>query len=105
MRPVRVTVSGVAASAWIPVDHYRNDPSLGVYVAISATATYTVQVTGDDIYNPAVTPTAFSVPNANLVAATTNQVGQVTVPCTAIRVNVTVSTGTVVFTVIPEAVR
>lgn len=104
MRPVRVTVSGVSASSWVPVDWMRKDPSLGVFVTLSATATYTVQITGDDVFNPAVTPTAFSVPNANLVAATTNQVAQVTVPCTAIRINVTASTGTVTLTVISESV-
>lgn len=103
MRPATVTVTGVAASAIIPLDFGCPSPSKGVYVSISATATYTVQVTPDDIQNPAVTPTWYPVPVAALVGATANQAQEVTIPARAIRLNVTASTGTATMTVVQQS--
>ena len=94
MRPVTTTVTGVAASNAIPLDYQGSDPLVSIQVTISATATYTVQATLDDVWAGAPT-NWFSVPTAALVAATTNQLATQTGLYTALRINVTASTGTV----------
>lgn len=103
MRPVRVTQTGVGASAPIPVDIYCPSSDKGVYVDVTGAATYTVQITPDDIYDLTVTPTWFNVSNANLVGATTDQEGVVDDPCTAIRINQTVGAGSAKLTVIQQS--
>lgn len=103
MRPVRVTQTGVGASVPIPVDIYCPSSDKGVYVEVTGTATYTVQVTPDDVYDSTVTPTWFNVSNANLVAATTNQEGVIDDPCTAVRINQTVGAGSTKLIVIQQS--
>lgn len=89
MRPQSVTVSSVAASAWIPMD-YKSDPfNVGFGVVVSGTLTYTVEHTFDNVLAGA-TATAF--PNATVVAQTTSKDGNYVVPVMAIRLNVTAFT-------------
>lgn len=103
MRPVRVTVTGVAASAPIIISNYTSPCNVGIGIKISATATYTVQFTFDDIFaasfNPA-TATWYNSTDTLVVNATTNQSTNIAFPVTAVRINVTASTGTVTMTVI-----
>ena len=103
MRPVRVTVAGVAASAPIAISNYTSPCTVGIGVKISATATYTVQFTFDDIYaatfNPA-TATWYSSTDISVVNATANAASNFAFPVTAVRLNVSASTGTVTMTVI-----
>lgn len=106
MRRVIQTVTGVANSPVIPLDHRAQVFNVGIECLVSATATYNVQYTLDDIYNPSVTPTWFNVtttiPTSGtvLTGASANQVASVTVPCSAMRLNVTASTGTVTITIL-----
>lgn len=103
MRPIRVTVTGVAASAPIAISNYSVPCNVGIGIKISATATYTVQFTFDDIFaagfNPA-TATWYNSSDTNVVAATTNQMTNIAFPVVAVRLNVTASTGTATMTVI-----
>lgn len=103
MRPIRVTVSGVAASAPIAISNYSAPCNVALGIKISATATYTVQFTFDDIFAANFVAGSAVWYNSNdsaVVAATTNQMSNVAFPVVAVRINVTASTGTVTMTVI-----
>jgi len=106
MRPSQTTTSGVSTSAAIPVDIYCPSSDKGVFVVVTGTVTYTVQITGDDIFDSNITPTWVSVDataNANLIAATTTQQGTIDTPCRAIRVNQTAGAGSTRVTVIQQS--
>lgn len=96
MRPSQTTTSGVSISAIVPVDIYCPSSDKGVFVVVTGTVTYTVQITADDVFDPSITPIWFNVDataNANLIAATTSQQGTIDTPCRAIRVNQTAGAG------------
>jgi hypothetical protein len=99
MRRIVTTVTGVANSAVIPVDYRAQVFNVGIEVVVSATATYNVQVTLDDIQNSAITPTWFALP-APFTAATANAIGSQQFPVSAFRLNVTASTGSVTLTLL-----
>ncbi len=95
MRPKKVTVSSVAASAWLPVDYKQDPMNLGVgCVLVSGTATYSVEYTFDDVFDTAVTPVAFALSTINAATASAN--GVINTPVRAIRLNVTAGTSPVV---------
>lgn len=96
MRPIRVTVSGVAASNTIPLDQYISPFNLGLGVSLTpgASLTYTVQHTFDDIWAKNFDPaTANWFSHATMVNKTTSFDGNYAYPVTAIRLNVTVHSG------------
>lgn len=100
MRPTSVTLSSVANSAWIPVDYTQANFNVGLQVVVTGTAVWAVQVTSDDIFDPTVTPTAITAP-APMDAGPTSEIGNLTVPVRAVRLNVSSWTsGTVTLTVI-----
>ena len=91
MRPKSVTVSSQTASAAIPVDYTQQAFNLGVAVVSTGTLTWSVQVTLDNVLDPTVTPTWIAAPSSTgLEAGTggTNEVSVITVPCRAVRLNV-----------------
>lgn len=96
-RVVTPAIASVAASAWIPVDWLTANGSLSLAVVKSGTNTYNIEHTYDDVFDPAVTPTAF----IQTSAATTNQQTSYNAPVAAVRVNVTAYTsGAVTMTVL-----
>lgn len=96
MRPVRVTVTGVGVSAPIVIDQYVSPCSIAIGVDVSATATYTVEHTFDDVFSPTFNPgTAKWFPHASMAAITVDADGEYTAPPRAIRLNVSASTGSV----------
>ena len=101
MRPTSVTVSATGSSAWIPVDHTQRNFNVGIQVDVSAGATLTwvVQMTSDDIFDSSVTPTAFTAPSP-LDTGTGDEVGNITIPCRAIRLNATVTSGSATMTLV-----
>ncbi len=101
MRPTSVTVSATGSSNWIPVDYAQSTFNLGIQVDVSggASLTWVVQMTSDDIFDPNVTPTAFTAPSP-LDTGTGDEVGSITVPCRAIRLNATVVSGSATMTVV-----
>lgn len=94
----KVTVSSATTSSWIPVDHTQTAFAIGLGCVVTGTATYSVEHTFDDIYNPDVTPTAFT--HASIASATTSQDGNYAFPIRAVRLNVAATTGSVAMTVI-----
>jgi hypothetical protein len=103
MRPTKVTVTTSAAtgeSAWIPLNYRQDDFNVGIMVDVTAgTPTWIVQVTMDDIFDTSVTPTAVAAP-APLETGTTDEIGSITVPCRAVRLTHSSSSGTSVMTVV-----
>ena len=90
------TVTGVGKSTVIALDNMTNPFNIGVGVLISATATYSVEYTFDDVsadsFNP-LTATWWTESQYGPTATTTKSV-QFVIPCRGIRLNVAASTGT-----------
>ena len=101
MRRVVETVTGVANSPVIPMDYRAQVFNVGIEVLVSATATFNVQVTLDDIYNAAITPTWFNI--TGFTGGTASAIGNLTIPVSAMRLNVTASTGTVTMTLLQSS--
>lgn len=96
MRPIYQTVTGVGVSVPIPIDQYLGSTSIAVGCIISATATYSVEHTFDDVFDPDFNPataTWFTTPGFDGVAL--NEDGTIVSPPAAIRLNVAASTGDV----------
>ena len=104
MRPKKITVTGTGTSAWIPVDYKQDPMNLGIgCVIVSGTATFSVEHTFDDVFDPAVTPVAFT--NSGISAATTNKDGNYSFPIRAVRLNVTAGASPVVAMTIIQGLR
>lgn len=97
MRPTGQTVAGGSIGAWMPVDAF---PLYLSATVLSGAPTYSVEMTADDIFNPAVTPQAFPCGLALLTGAILSQVGTLNVKTRAVRLNVS-GTGTVQLTTTP----
>ncbi len=102
MRPTSVTVTRAgsgASSAWIPVDHYRQNFNLGIQVDVTAgTPTWKVETTSDNIFDSSVTPIAVTAA-APLDTGTTDETGSITVPVRAVRLTLSAD-GTCKMTVV-----
>lgn len=99
MRRIVTTVTGVANSAVIPVDYRAQVFNVGIQAIVNGTVAYNVQVTLDDIYNPAVTPTWTTLP-APFTAATASAIGNQAFPVSAFRLNIATGTGSVTLTLL-----
>ncbi len=94
MRPVTVSQTGTGATAAVPLDHYLNPFSVGVGVVVGGN-TVTVQGTYD---NPFASTPATWIDLVGFVGLTSNTAAVLSVPVTAVRVNVTVGSGTTTVT-------
>jgi hypothetical protein len=90
MRPARVSVTGVAASAWLPVDAYTSSAGFGVFIEPGAGATISVEMTPDDVFDPTATIVAYPCGIAALTGAVANAQGTIETPVKALRLNQTV---------------
>jgi len=108
MRPIRVTVGAQAASAPIPLDHYRGPFNVGIGVVLSSGAnlTYTVEHTFDDVWAADFDPdTAAWFANSGITNQTASRDGNYAFPVAAIRLRVSAYTGgTATMTVIQAGV-
>lgn len=87
MRIASVSVTGVATSAWLPLDPYTSAGSAdGLFFKVGAGATAALEVTADDVFNPFVVPVAFPLA-APFAAMTTNVAGLLPFSAKAIRIN------------------
>lgn len=102
MRIASVSVTGVAASAWLPLDHYTGGFGDGLFLNLGAGCTASVEATPDDVFDPAVTPVAYPIGVAALTAATTDAAAAMPFAAKAVRVNQTVGA---VATTLQVAVR
>lgn len=94
MRIATVSVTGVAASAWLPLDQYTSaGGGDGLFFKVGAGATATLEVTADDVFNPAVTPVAFPLA-APFTGMTTNVAGSLPFAVKAVRINQSVGGST-----------
>ena len=104
MRPHKITVSSIAASAWQPVDYKQSPMNLSVgCVVVSGTATYSVEYTYDDVFDSTVTPVAFAL--STVTAQTASKDGVINQPVRAVRLNVTAGTSPVVAMTIIQGQR
>jgi hypothetical protein len=90
MRPISVTVLGVAVSAPIPLDIYANPTTVALGVVMVGGATYTVQHTFDDVFALGYVPasgTWFDHPVLDGLGVSSD--GNYGFPPRAIRLNVT----------------
>lgn len=98
MRPQVISITGSGTTAWIPLDYKQNPFNVGLGVVINGTVTYDIEHTFDDIFDTAVTPTAFK--HSVLTAQTTNKDGNYAFPVRAVRINNTAGTGTTTLTML-----
>lgn len=100
MRPTTRTISATGYTDWIPVDYSLSAFNLGIQIIPSngASVIWSVQTTSD---NPFTT----LIPKANvaedpLKTGTGFAMGNIEVPCRAVRLAATITSGSIDFTVI-----
>lgn len=106
MTPQVISLSALGSTAWIPVDYVQNPYNINIAIVVSNTPNLTckVEYTLDDIFNPAITPTAFT--HSTLTGLTSNTTGNITSPVRAIRLTVTAWTsGTATMTALQGVVN
>jgi hypothetical protein len=104
MRPVTLSQTGVGNSVPIPVDIYLTPFNVTLSVEVTGTVTYSVVWTTDDVWNIAAANLNWNPAASNLTAATTNQVGSLISPVTAVQLQVTAGTGTATLRVVQAGV-
>jgi hypothetical protein len=98
MRPQVISKTGTGTTAWIPLDYKQAPFNVSVAAVISGTITYDIEHTFDDIFDTAITPTAFK--HATIVSQSANKDGNYAFPIRAIRVNNTAGTGSTTLTIL-----
>lgn len=100
MRPTTKTLSATGYTDWIPVDYAMSTFNVGIQVMPStgADVIWSVHYTLDDPFTVLI-PKAVAAPN-NLKTGTTYEIGNITVPCRAVRLAATIASGTIDFTVV-----
>ena len=94
MPAVNWTVTGIGTSPIYACDHFQAPFNVGIGVSISATATYTVEYTFDDIMaNDYVAASGTWFTETTFGTASTKKSISFTIPCRGIRLNVSASTG------------
>lgn len=97
MRPIYQTQTGAGSTAWIPIDRNLAAFAVGFGCTVTGTADYTIEYTFDNIFDAAVSPTAY--PHPIVAAKTTNQPGNFAFPISAMRLTVNSGDGSVALTV------
>lgn len=92
------TITGPGVTPWIATDIAQTPFNVGFGAVVTGTVSYSIEHTFDDIYNPLVTPTAFT--NVLGVGLAANKDGNYAAPVAGIRVNVASGTGSVTLTVL-----
>lgn len=105
-RPVRVTTTGTAVSAPIPMDVNRPFFNVGLVADVTGTVVYTVEYTADDVWSSTFNPAtaAWFTVGAGMTGASTDQALNFTIPCTAIRLNQASGAGAVALTLIQQGI-
>ena len=100
MRPIQKTLTTTGYTDWIPVDYTQNNFNVGVQImpSVGADVIWSVQMTSDDVYTtllpkwvPAKEP---------LKTGTGFEMGNINIPCRAIRLAATITSGDITITVI-----
>jgi hypothetical protein len=90
---IEVGTSAVGASNAFPVDWRQSKVGLGLFFDVTGTTSFTLQYTGDDVFNGSVTPLWFS--DGTILNKTADFMGTATQPCTAIKILINSGTGSV----------
>ncbi len=99
MRPIRVVQSSVGASQAIVLD-VNGRPEVSLQADVTGVATYSIQQTLDNVFDPTITPIWLDHPDSNLVGQTVDRQGNYAYIPFAVRVNLTAGAGSVALTVI-----
>ena len=98
---------GIGDGAWWPLDIYvpNQVTTISCNILASGSATYSVQYTNEDIWDPAVYATALAVahPVAALTGATADQTASTTTLMRAVRVNIASGAGQLRVTVVQQS--
>jgi hypothetical protein len=102
MRPIRKTVSSIASSDPIPLDHYISPSNVTVDVLVNGVSvTYAAQYTTDDIYANGYAPASGNWSSIAGVGGAASATGNIAFPVTAVRLDVSaIASGDVTLTVI-----
>lgn len=105
-RPISLSTSDVSVSAVAPLDLQSDAPfCLSVNTVVTGTATYTLQYTSDDVQASGFVAASANWKNhPQMTGATISDFVQMTAPCTAVRLNQTVGTGSVAAKVIQQGI-
>jgi hypothetical protein len=96
MPTVSYTVTGVGTSPIYAVNNFGVPVNIGLGLTVSATATYTIQITFDDITADGyVASSGTWFTETGFGTATTSKYGLLTTPCRGVRLNVSASSGSV----------
>ena len=98
MRPQVITVTGVATSAWIPLDYKQSPFNVGLGAVVNGTVTYDIEHTFDEVFDSTITPVAFK--HSTMVTKSANADGNYAFPIRAIRINNTTGTGSTTLTIL-----
>lgn len=96
MTAISYKVTGIGVSPVYACDNFQAPFNIGIGCTISATATYSVEYTFDDILADgyvASSGTWFTA--SDFSSVTTSKAASFTIPCRGIRLNVSASTGSV----------
>ena len=100
MPAVNWTATGVGTSPIYGVDNFQAPFNIGIGCTITGTATYSVQYTFDDIQADNYSPASGNwFTSSDFNSVTTTKAASFTIPCRGIRLNVSASTGSVLFQV------
>lgn len=96
---------GIGNGDWWPLDIYvpNQVTTISCNILASGTATYSVQYTNEDPFDPDITPLAVAHPTAALTSASTDQTASTTTLMRAVRVNVASGGGQLRVTVVQQS--
>lgn len=106
MRPMTLTVTGVASSSVQPMNVNTSPFNVGFGITVSGTITYKVQHTFDDVWSPTFNPATanwFDHPTITGLSAAAD--GNYAFPVTAIRITGTAGSGTATMRLIQAGIQ
>lgn len=94
------TPGGAGVSPWLPLDQYTDSGAAdGLFCKVNGTVVFGLEVTPDDVFNPAVTPTAYPLSAPFAPGGAANVSGVLPYAAKAVRVNQASGAGTVTLSV------
>jgi hypothetical protein len=106
MRPITLTVTGVASSSTSPMNVNTSPFNVGFGVTVTGTITYKVQHTFDDVWSTTFNPaTATWFDHPTITGLSANADGNYAFPVTAIRITGTAGSGTATMRLIQAGIQ
>lgn len=95
---VKWGTSSIGSGQIIPVNMYGSPFELGIGLALTGTANFTLQETYDSVFDLAGTPVWFD--DATIASKSANFAGKVSQPCRAVRLKINSGTGSVALSLV-----